>query len=109
MVFKKEKKLKNLKKLPYDYDNNRALAYDIEKYFSKLSIRGSNVISYYSEYYEEKIKKNNNEYFDEKLIEDELFRSTHLMVSKILYLYSSFFRLMNMKQKLLNQKQNIIN
>lgn len=77
MVSKKEKKLKKLEEFSYDYDN--ALAYDITKFFSKLSIKNSNVISFESEFYQDEIF-NHKSYSDDKLKENKLFKTTHLNV-----------------------------
>lgn len=72
MVSNKEKKYKKLQELSYEYDNS--IAYDVTKYFSKLSIKNKNKISFESEYYQNEIFNSKN-YSDEKLKQNKIYLS----------------------------------
>ena len=77
---KKEKKNKKLQELSYEFDNS--IAYDITKYFSSLSIKNNNKISFESDFYQIEIFNSKN-YSDEKLKQNKIYFS---MQNQVKYL-----------------------
>lgn len=79
MVLKKEKRFKKNQGFCDEFDNS--IAYDISKYFSKLTIKNSKCISFDSEFYQNEIFQS-KEYTDEKLKKNKNFFNVLVQVIK---------------------------